>query len=66
MHIRHKWEAVAVQPMLEWSTCHGVRVTAPGDETPITKVLSRCWCGKVKSQTLEGRWTLFQIRGEIS
>lgn len=50
---QHKWEVVAVT--------NGTFVLLGGIGT---NILQRCECGKVQTETINGYWTLEQVRGE--
>jgi len=64
MFHRHKWEVTAVQLMYEaWFTPRdGTQV---GPDSPATEVLRSCsQCGKLRTTTLSGHWTLEQVKGD--
>lgn len=64
IHWRHTWEVAAVDRLVRYRTSFGgVRMNDPDDDTPITKVLQRCRCGDARTITLDGHWTLEQVRG---
>lgn len=50
IHWRHKYEVEAAQQL--------------GAVNPRTVILWRCKCGKVKTEVINGHWTIHQIRGE--
>lgn len=62
-----KWETVTSQPMLR-KQMHPFtfEVLDPeGPAEPVTQVLQRCVvCGKLKTRTLSGRWTMNDLMGE--
>lgn len=55
----HKWEIVAsnirIQPILVGGLHEDIGV-------PNTDILYKCSCGKVKEDSIHGRWTLEQLR----
>lgn len=60
-HLFHEWKAVAVYHY-RWR--RPLTNTAYEEMPTGTTVLSRCaLCGKVKTQDLEGKFTLEQING---
>lgn len=61
-HFFHRWVSVAADLM---SYQHYNRRTMQefGNPEPITEVLQKCSCGKVRTVTLDGHWTLAQING---
>lgn len=70
----HKWQAVATinrdQPIYdpgfpnETSTSKAVSRILAERAAPKTDILWRCSCGKVKTTTIQSKWTLDQVRGE--
>ena len=65
IHLFHEWKAVAMmqrnQPLPKVTE---LQINAPPGTTlvyPKTDVLYQCKCGKLKSQELDGRWTMEQI-----
>jgi hypothetical protein len=67
MHIFHNWKPVAAnyrfQPMFKGSVGAVTGELLEGVGSSKTDVLWRCECGKIKSTTLDGKWTLEQING---
>lgn len=59
----HDWEIVAsnirVQPILTG----GIQLESNREiGTPYTDILYKCACGKIKEDSIHGRWTLEQLR----
>jgi len=69
MHFFHKWETVTAQPMLR-KQMHPFTFELCDPNGPpenVTQVLQRCTdCGKLKTQTLSGTWSLSDLRGELN
>lgn len=69
MHFFHKWEVVTSQPMkmrrLHPFTFDLCDPNGPPED--VTQVLQRCTdCGKLKSTTLHGTWTMNDIMGGVN
>ena len=68
MHIFHDWKPIAanyrLQPMFKGADGVVTGEIVQGVGISKTDVLWKCNCGKVKSTTVHGKWTLEQINGE--
>jgi len=68
MFMFHSWRVIAVynrdEPMVD--KLDGDLIE-DGDCKPVTRprtdILYRCPCGKVKTKTVQGKWTLEQVKG---
>ena len=65
----HKWRAVSVNNI----TCRARHTIGgvpmghlPTREWPATTILFRCECGDVKTQEIEGHWTLADVTATTS
>jgi hypothetical protein len=59
LHVRHQWVSIAAQRLeRDYFNRHGDKVGSP---EPITEVLQRCPCQRLRTVTLDGVWTLGQI-----
>jgi hypothetical protein len=54
---QHRWTVTGSHMMMR-----GPFGIDPSRATPITEVLLVCSCGKVKTLTLDGHWTLEQLQ----
>jgi hypothetical protein len=60
----HAWVPTAAKPMDLQDTRYGVPI---GDPEPVTQVLYRCdGCNSVCTETLKGRFTLAEVRGQVN
>lgn len=55
----HRWTTIAVQRMFQ--RLYELSGEKFGTDEPITEVLQRCDCGKLRTVTLAGHWTLEQV-----
>jgi len=66
IHLFHKWKITAAQPMKRRAliplTCEVIDPEGPPED--ITQVLFTCkTCGGLKTQTLNGIWTMNDLMG---
>jgi hypothetical protein len=59
----HDWKVRGAHQMYSVNTYHGIPLTPTEEGEPITKVLWRCECGAVETETEEGHWTFEQLSG---
>jgi len=63
-HLFHKWEAVGVQQRTAPAFDHMTRLVIEGSVIRNTDILWRCTeCKTVKSTSVNGYWTLEQLKG---